>query len=151
MNDPSEDVVSLFAKNASEAIGVAISEWQGQPRLDVRTYVPVLGQDHLVPTKKGISLRLDQYPELLDAVRRLGDVMGKERLVARISKSIHTEVRVGVTMYKGHSLIYVRTYVRPDPDTSEWQPTQKGISLRVDLYPQLLEAIEAVGTALSST
>ena len=144
------NVLALFAKSAREAVGVAISEWKGEPRIDVRIYVPIIGEDSLVPTKKGISLSLDQYPQLLDGVRRLGDVMSNERVVARIGKSERSEVRIGITIFRGNPLIYLRTFVQFGSDDPEWKPTQKGVSLRVDLYPKLLEAIEAAGSEIDA-
>jgi len=137
----------LFPKSATEVICIAVAEWKGQQRLDVRTYVPEVEGEGLIATKKGVSLPLDLYDKVLEAVRRLGDVMGPEKVVAVIPRSEGEQVRIGVTLFKGHPLIYVRTFVDA---SSEWIATQKGISLRVDLYPTLLEALEVLRPAVDA-
>jgi hypothetical protein len=148
MAESDEEFVSLFAKSATEMIGVVVTEWKGKPRLDIRVYVQAVGEDSLVPTQKGISLDFEKYPMLLSGVRALGEVMGNEKLVATIPKSKREELRIGVNMYKGNPLLYMRTFLLFNATDTEWKPTQKGISLRVDLYPKLLEAVEALGPAI---
>ena len=135
----------LFSKSAQEAIGVGLNEWKGKLRIDIRTFVPVIGEEGLMPTPKGISLDVDQFPELLQAVQDLGEVMTNDKLVARISKNPTQEIRVGVNTFRNMPLIYIRTFTRKDENTEDWTPTKKGISIKVDLYPRLLEAIESLG------
>ncbi len=138
-------VVSVFSKSASEAVGFAISEWKGEHRIDVRIYISSITDEGLVPTRKGISLELGQYSQLKDGVTRLGDVMSGDKLVARIKKTDRAEVRIGTNIYRGQALIYLRTFALLEAGASEWKPTPKGVSLRVHLYPKLLEGVEALG------
>ncbi len=148
MVESDEDFVSLFAKSTTEMIGTVVTEWKGKPRFDIRIYVQAVGEDNLVPTQKGLSLEFEYYPMLLIGVRALGEVMGNNKLVATIPKSKREEVRIGVNLYMGNPLIYMRTFLLFNATDTEWKPTQKGISLRVDLYPKLLEAVEALGPAI---
>ena len=142
MDKTEANVVKIFSKNAREAIGVGLSEWKGQVRVDVRIYVPSLEDtDTLIPTKKGLSLPVEKFPELMKAIYKLGETMSNEKVVARIKKSGKEEIRVGTSMYRDIPLIYIRTFA-PIGEKKEWKPTQRGISLKVDLYENLLSAFE---------
>jgi len=148
MNKEEGNLISIFAKSSQEAVGVSLNEWRGQIRIDIRIYVPLLEDDSLIPTKKGISLKADLFPQLLEAIKGLGNVMSSEKEVARIKKSSTEEIRIGVTTFKDIPLIYLRTYTLFGSDPPEWRPTRKGVSLKVDLYPKLYEAIEKVEVEL---
>jgi hypothetical protein len=136
-------VVACFKKNAREAICVGTNQWKGETRIFIRTFVSSLEGDDLIPTKKGISLPRDRYPQLLEGLKAVGDVAG-ERDVARIRKSERYEVRVSFNVYKGTPLVSVRTFVRVG-NKDNWSPTPQGVSVRLELYPQLLEAVEKLG------
>ena len=140
----------IFSKSAKEAIGVGLNHWKDKVRIDIRTFVPVIGEDGLTPTPKGVSLNVDLYPQLLQAVRDLGEVMSNDKLVARIPKNDKEEVRVGVNTFKNIPLIYIRRFVKSKGGEEEWTPTRKGISIKVDLYPRLLEAIEGLGDEIDN-
>jgi len=150
MSESERNIVALFTKNAREAVGIGLSEWKGQVRIDIRILVPALEDDTLIPTKKGISLRVEKYPELLDAVHKLGETMSNEKLVARIKKSSKEEIRVGTTTFKDIPLIYLRTFTLIG-EKAEWKPTQRGISIKVDLYESLLDGMEKLGTAIEKS
>ena len=136
--------MGYFQKNAREAVGVGLADWKGQSRVDVRIYIQPLGEAELVATKKGIAIPLKIFPEVMKGVRDLAEVMGPEKVVARVRKTEKEEIRIGVNTYRGTRLIYVRSFVSVDDDGERWNPTQKGVSLRVDQYPQLLELLEEV-------
>ena len=51
-------------------------EYDGQKRIDVRLWVWAKEQEQMIPTKRGVGLRLDQ----LDAFKR--DLVDAERLLA---------------------------------------------------------------------
>jgi len=138
------DNLIIFSKSSKEAIGVSLKIWKEQLRVDIRTYVPVIGEEGLMATPKGISLTAEKYPELLQAVRALGDVMSNDKVVARISKNENQEIRVGVNTFRNMPLIYIRTFTKKKGDADEWSPSRKGISIKVDLYPRLLEAVESL-------
>ncbi len=62
-----------------------------------------------------------------------------EALVARIAKNPTEEVRVSFTSYRGYDLIDIRVYYQDDQ--GEWRPTKRGVSLSVDSFAELREAI----------
>ena len=145
-----DDPIALFKKNAREAVGVACTEWKGEARVDLRIYVQAIDEDGLVPTKKGVGIPIEIFPQVLEGVRQLGDVMSADRLVARVPRNEKSEIRVGTNTFKGHHLIYVRVFNKENSELEEsWKVTNKGVSMRVDLYPKLLEALELADRMLT--
>jgi len=52
-------------------------------------------------------------------------------------------LRVTVSEYEGHRLLGIRYWFMPEgDDRAELRPTQKGISIPVKLYKELLSALE---------
>jgi len=144
-----EEIVASFRKSASEVVCIGFNEWRGQTRIFVRIYVPSVDyEDAFVRTKKGISLTADKYPQLRDAIENLGNVFKPETVVAVIPKTYREQVRVGFNEFRGQRLVYVRSFVRISEDKDDWVPTRKGVSLRVEQYPKLLEGIRALGKRL---
>ena len=62
-----------------------------------------------------------------------------DALVARISKNPTEEVRVSLTSYRGHDLVDIRVFFQDEQ--GEWRPTKRGVSLSVDSFAELREAV----------
>ncbi|HXH11420.1 MAG TPA: transcriptional coactivator p15/PC4 family protein [Alphaproteobacteria bacterium] len=62
-----------------------------------------------------------------------------EALVARIAKNPTEEVRVSFTSYRGYDLVDIRVYFQDEQ--GEWRPTKRGVSLSVDSFGELRDAI----------
>ena len=62
-----------------------------------------------------------------------------EALVARIAKNPTEEVRISLTSYRGHDLVDIRVFFQDDQ--GEWRPTKRGVSLSVDSFAELREAV----------
>jgi hypothetical protein len=62
-----------------------------------------------------------------------------EALVARIPKNPTEEVRVALTSYRGHDLVDIRVFYQDEQ--GEWRPTKRGVSISVDSFTELREAI----------
>jgi Transcriptional Coactivator p15 (PC4) len=62
-----------------------------------------------------------------------------DALVARIAKNPTEEVRVSLSSYRGHDLIDIRVFFQDDQ--GEWRPTKRGVSLSVDSFAELREAV----------
>jgi hypothetical protein len=137
-------VVASFQKNSREAVCVGVSEYRGKDLIFVRAYAASLDSADLVPTPSGITLGIEKYQELASAIKALGDVMSYEKVVAKITKNSIQEIWVGTNTYKNKPLIYLRTYAIWGGDP-EYKPTKKGVSINVELYPQLLDCIEKLG------
>jgi hypothetical protein len=63
-----QKVVKVFSKNKFQEIRVAISEYQGNDLIDIRTWTLPKGQDEMAPTSKGVSINVKLYPELKEAI-----------------------------------------------------------------------------------
>jgi hypothetical protein len=62
-----------------------------------------------------------------------------DALVARIAKNPTEEVRVSLTSYRGHDLVDIRVFFQDEQ--GEWRPTKRGVSLSVDSFSELRDAI----------
>lgn len=62
-----------------------------------------------------------------------------DALVARIAKNPTEEVRLSLTSFRGHDLVDIRVFFQDDQ--GEWRPTKRGVSLSVDSFAELREAI----------
>jgi hypothetical protein len=62
--------VYRFEKNSRETIVASLTTFQGYPIAGIPIYVEN-GEGEEVPTKKGISVRPEQLPQLLEAVQAL--------------------------------------------------------------------------------
>jgi len=61
-------VIATISKNQKEEVRVALTEWNGREFVDVRIYTDLGDSDDLVPTRKGVSLRLDRLDRLIAAL-----------------------------------------------------------------------------------
>ncbi len=143
-------IVASFAKNKQELVCLGISLWKGSRRLFVRMYIASLDAQPPVPTREGATLPVEQYPALLQGVRALEGAGGKEMVAAKLDKNKSQQVWVGATVYKERPLLYIRTYAT-FAGSPELKPTKQGVSIRADLYPQLLESVEKLGEALKNS
>ena len=66
----------------------------------------------------------------------------EERVIATLDKNSAEEVRVSLSTFKGYDLISARVWTDPEGGDGERRPTRKGLTLRVELLPQLLEALQ---------
>lgn len=64
-------------------------------------------------------------------------------MVKSFSKNKFQEIRVGITEYQGNDLIDIRTWSQAK-NSDEMNPTPKGVSINVKLYPELKEAVLAL-------
>lgn len=63
------EVIAQFNKNSSEEVRITLEEFKGHRLFDIRSYY-YNGQDWL-PTKKGLSLKVELSPEFKRAVEEL--------------------------------------------------------------------------------
>ncbi|MEA1965186.1 MAG: transcriptional coactivator p15/PC4 family protein [Candidatus Aerophobetes bacterium] len=71
-----------------------------------------------------------------------------EKLVNVFSKNSAEEVRTQLTEYKGYKLMDIRVWYKREGEDA--RPTRKGLTLSVELYPELKKAIEELGKALKN-
>ncbi len=59
-------------------------------------------------------------------------------MMIAIAKNAREEIRVSVDEFKGHNLCNLRVWYL---DGSEYRPGKQGIALRLELVPQLIDAL----------
>ena len=68
------ELITKFEKNATEEVRVSLTEYKGHELIDIRVYYAPPGRE-AIPTKKGLTMSVDLYPDLKDAVVKLGDTL----------------------------------------------------------------------------
>lgn len=68
-------------------------------------------------------------------------------IIASFEKNSFEEVRISLTKFKGKELIDLRVYYRPE-DGEEMRPTKKGITISLDKFSELKNAVLALEKAL---
>jgi hypothetical protein len=56
-------------------IRVEPMQWEGKPRIDVRLWVYAEEKGEMIPTKRGLSVRLDQLDEIQTSLSEARDVL----------------------------------------------------------------------------
>ncbi len=69
-----------------------------------------------------------------------------DKLIATITKNKTEEVRIGIGKFKGHALVSLRVWT-DQYQGDERVPTKKGISVRVQVLPELIAALQKAETA----
>jgi len=66
-----------------------------------------------------------------------------EKAISTIEKNSLEQIRVHLTNFRGHDLLDIRVYyLDPSQPEADAKPTRKGISVSVDLIPELAKAIQ---------
>ena len=77
-----DQLIATIAKNPDEEIRVSLREYKGHPFIDIRLYWrPPDGEPG--PTKKGVTLSPEFFPDLKKAVLALEAVLLKAKLIDR--------------------------------------------------------------------
>lgn len=63
-------------------------------------------------------------------------------VIRDIDKGAGEIIRIEISEFKGKSYLNIRTWYT-DKESGEYKPTQKGVSVRPDLFEQLKQAILA--------
>lgn len=111
---------------------VAVTEWRGERRVDLREW-----QDDK-PTKKGISLTLMRWKNLVDSIEYID-----KALADKTECSSHLGGNVFCTA-KG-TCIDIRQYWKPEDSVV---PTKKGLCLRPLEYQRLKDLLPDIATSL---
>jgi len=138
-----------FLKNENELVTFGMNRWQEKWRCFIRIYYPDPEKtQEWLPTKKGISLTTAQFPALQEALVSLGEDLLTDRIVGVLAKNESQEIRISLGKFKNIKLIDIRTFIKID---GEFRATQKGISLKTELYPQLMEGVEQMAGMISES
>jgi hypothetical protein len=74
----SETILAEFPKNSREVVRIRRTEYQGRELIDIRTFYPDLVEDTMRPGK-GLALRLEQLPDLIQALETSAAALDAER------------------------------------------------------------------------
>jgi len=69
-----DELIEQFEKNAAEVVRVSLTEYRGRKLVDVRVYYSD-AEGQYRPTKKGVSLNVDVYPDFRRAMLALEKVL----------------------------------------------------------------------------
>lgn len=81
--------------------------------------------------------RPDRCPKIMAARTSATD----ERVIARLRRNRHDEIRVAVSRVHTIDLVDVRIFIERSP--GRWWPTTKGVNLRAHDLTRLIEALQA--------
>ena len=69
------EVISSFAKNSFEEVRISLTEFKGKELIDLRVYYQPDGEEEMRPTKKGITISSEKFPELKKGLLALEKVL----------------------------------------------------------------------------
>ena len=70
-----------------------------------------------------------------------------DKTIATFKKNKFQEIRIGIREYKGNDLIDIRTWTLTQ-GTEEMVPTAKGVSININLLPDLKKSLNDVEQVL---
>jgi hypothetical protein len=76
-----DELIAQFEKNATEVIRVSLTEYRKRKLVDVRVYYSD-DEGEYRPTKKGVSLSLEVYPDFKRALASLEKILLERDLIS---------------------------------------------------------------------
>jgi hypothetical protein len=70
-----DHVIARFQKSGFEEVRATIGEFKGKTRANIRVYADFDGEDEYRPTKKGISLKLEDVGKMKELVDTLHEAV----------------------------------------------------------------------------
>ena len=70
-----------------------------------------------------------------------------QRLVVEFQKNSQEMLKVHLQTYKGQEYVDIRAWIKNET-SGEYKATPKGLTINVELLPELMGALERAGTAL---
>jgi hypothetical protein len=77
-------LISSFEKNSREEVRVSLRDYMGHHVIDVRVYVEN-GEGAVIPTKKGLTISVEHYHDLKEAVAKLGKALEEHGMPQHIT------------------------------------------------------------------
>ena len=72
------ELIASFEKNSFEEVRVSLTEFKGKELIDLRIYYQPEEGEEMRPTKKGITISTEKFPELKKAILSLEKAMQKK-------------------------------------------------------------------------
>jgi len=145
--DSKENLTSpeTFPKNDREVVGVGVKDDNGKRVIFIRIFRQLRGEGELKETNKGIELSVEKYDALLQVMSDVGDVMISEKVVGKIDMDPVSKLWIGVNKAGNIPQIFFRVYKKSEY-SKKYEPTEQGVSMRVEFYPYLLDALGKIST-----
>jgi hypothetical protein len=145
--EPTE-VVGGFLKSPTEMVAAYFQPYASKMYAHLRIMVPSAEEEgEWVHTVKGVGIRLDQVPQLRDAVKQLLEVAAPNKVVATIPVG-KDEIHVGTNTFKGEQYVFVRRFYKGDD--GEWRPSPKGVNVHSERVSELVDLVEQLAKAAES-
>lgn len=113
---------------------VQVCDWKGELRVDLREWC-----DN-TPTRKGISLTLMRWKNLMDYVECLDQALtDKKAYNSHLGGNVYCQVQ------QDNPCVDIRQYWKPEEDLI---PTKKGLCLRPAEYKRLKQLLPEIGQTL---
>ena len=111
-----------------------VCSWKGETRVDLREW------ENDKPTKKGISLTLLRWKELVDSIDDVNEALRKNE-----DYQVHIGRNVYCTFRKNNPCVDVRQYWKPQDDVMR---CKKGLCLRPSEFETLRQSFPDVAAAI---
>ena len=76
-----DKTIATFKKNKFQEIRVGIREFKGNDLVDIRTWTMTQGSDDMVPTAKGVSINVQIFKDLKNALAKVEEVLVENRMI----------------------------------------------------------------------
>ena len=117
---------------------LSVTEWEGQPRIDLRQWWPSLGNVKR-PSKRGVSMPLHRYAMLRSTLPFVDNVLARVKEGAKdIDEKWHLGSNMFVTISSPYSCVNIRQWFKKDVD-GDLLPG-RGISLNAAQWNEFLLA-----------
>ncbi len=77
------EVISQFTKNAVEEVRVSLTEYRGHKLIDLRVYYEPRDGGERLPSKKGLTISVELFPELKKALGELEATLVEKKLLEK--------------------------------------------------------------------
>lgn len=130
-------IVGVFQKNRTKVVAGQIAEFEDKIYAHIRAFS--LGIDGgLVATRQGVAMPLTCVPAVRDAVHRLSDVAGPNRVVGKIEMG-RDQIWVGTRLYEENMYLDIRRFYEKD---GEWHYTAKGVMVAPEKLDALISLVD---------
>ena len=76
-----DKTIATFKKNKFQEIRVGIREFKGNDLVDSRTWTMTQGSEDMVPTAKGVSINVQIFKDLKNALAQVEEVLVENRMI----------------------------------------------------------------------
>ena len=76
-----DKTIATFKKNKFQEIRVGVREFKGNDLVDIRTWTMTQGSEDMVPTAKGVSINVQIFKDLKNALAQVEEVLVENRMI----------------------------------------------------------------------